>query len=332
MAYNAKWERVEAALKGAPVDRVPFTFWMHFPQVDQNARALAETTVDLHRRYDMDVVKVMFRSSWGLEDWGATFDGYHPTRGYYLPKTYPVRTPEDWTKLKPLDPTKGVLGEQLGILRMVRDALQGDAPILATLFAPSMLASHAAGRDTFVRHLREQPDALHAGLRTMSETLTAFARACLANGADGIFYAIQEASRRVLTDAEYQSIGRVYDRSVLESFHGDSKLTMLHLHGEELMFDELASYPSHVLNWYDRFGGPSLKAARRLTSKCLAGGIDHERNMVLGMSDEVAAEVRDAVAQVGGRGLILAPGCGVPLLVSQQNLEAARRAALVPPG
>ena len=73
-------------------------------------------------------------------------------------------------------------------------------------------------------------------------------------------------------------------------------------------------------------------AAPAMTSICHAGGIDHERNLVLGMPDEVAAEVRDAVAQVGGRGLILAPGCGVPLLVSQQNLEAARRAALLPAG
>jgi len=325
VAHNEKWERVEAALSGAPVDRVPFTLWMHFPQVDLNARAHAEATVDLHRRYDMDVVKVMFRSSWGLEDWGATFEGYHPTRGYRLPKAHPVKTPEDWTRLKALDPTKGVLGEQLSILRMFRDA-----PILASLFAPSMLASHAAGRDIFVRHLRETPDALHAGLRTMSETLTAFAHACLANGTDGIFYAIRGASRRVLTDAEYQSIGRSYDRPVIESFHGDSKLAMLHLHGEELMFDELVSHPTHVFNWYDRFDGPSLKTARTKTSKCLAGGIDHERNMVLGTPDEVIAEVRDAIAQVVGLGLILAPGCGAPSLVSPQNLEASRRAELLP--
>lgn len=328
MPHNAKWERIEAAIKGAPVDRVPFGFWMHFPQFDPDATLLSAATVDLHHRYDQDFVKVMFRSSWCLEDWGATFAGPHPTRGYWLPKTFAVNEPGDWAKLPSLNPHQGTLGEQLRVLRTVSDALKGDAPILATLFAPSMVAAQLAGPTTFLRHLREHPDALHAGLRTISTMLTAFAHACLESGADGIFYAIQHASRRILTDTEYQSIGRAYDRPVIESFHERSRLTMLHLHGEELMFDELASYPAHVLNWYDRFDGPTLKEARSRVSTCLAGGIDQERNMVLGTAAEVADEIRDAIAQVNGRGLILAPGCGVPSLVSAENLRAARDAAL----
>ena len=328
MARSAKWERVEAALKGAPVDRVPFGFWMHFPRIDRDVRKLAEATVDLHRRYDQDFCKVMFRSSWCVEDWGGTSDRFHPTRGYWLPKKFVVTSPDDWARLPSLDVSQGVLGEQLELLRQVAAALQGDAPILATLFAPSMVAAHLAGEETFRRHLRENPDALHAGLRTISAMLIAFAQACLHNGADGVFYAIQHASRRLLTDAEYQSIGRAYDRPVLEAFHGDSRLTMLHLHGEELMFDEVATYPAHVLNWYDRFDGPSLRAARAKVSTCLAGGIDHERNLVLGMPNEIATEVRDAINQVNGRGLLLAPGCGVPLIVSDENLQAARQAAL----
>jgi uroporphyrinogen decarboxylase len=326
MPKNAKWERIEAALQGQPVDRVPFGFWMHFPQVDRDAAALARATIDLHQRYDQDYVKVMFRSSWILEDWGGTFGGFHPGRGYWLPASYPVQSPEDWRKLKPLDPTKGTLGEQLRLLRMVSGGLAGDAPNLATMFAPSMVAAQLSGQATFVRHLREAPEALHLGLKTIAQTLEAFARAVLANGADGVFYAIQQASRRVLTDAEYQSVGRAYDRPVLESFHGRSKLTMLHLHGEDLMFEELASYPAHVLNWYDRGDGPSLKEARGLTDKALAGGIDHERTLVLGTTDEVTVEVRNAIEQLGGRKLLLAPGCGVPLLATEMNLRAARTA------
>ena len=328
MPRNAKWERVEAAIKGDAVDRVPFGFWMHLPEVDRDAARLAQKTVDLHRAYDMDYVKVMFRSSWGTEDWGVTFGGYHPTRGYLLTARYSVHSPDDWARLPALPPTQGALGEQLRLLRLVRDALQGDAPIMATLFAPTMLASQLAGQDAFVRHLREHSDALHAGLRTITKTLVDFAQACLANGADGIFYAIQQASRRILADQEYQSVGRPYDRAVLEAFHDQSKLTMLHLHGGDLMFDELASYPAHVVNWYDRADGPTLAAARTMTEKCLAGGLDHERTLMLGTTDEIAAEVHDAVAQANRRGLLLAPGCGVPCPVPELNLRAAKVASL----
>ncbi|HEY8477125.1 MAG TPA: uroporphyrinogen decarboxylase family protein [Chloroflexota bacterium] len=327
MAPSAKWQRVQAALEGGVADRPPFAFWMHFPHLDRDPRELARATVDLYRRYHMDFIKVMFRSSWGVEDWGCVFDRYHPTRGYWIAATYAVRSPEDWRRLRPLDPRQGALGEQLQVLRMVREAVGDEAPILATLFAPSMLAAHLAGQETFVQHLRQAPEAVEAGLRTISATLQDFARACLENGADGIFYATQLASRRVLADEEYRHLGRTFDRPVLESFHPRSRFTMLHIHGEQLMFDEVSRYPAHALNWYDRNGCPSLGEARASVQTCLAGGIDHERTLMLGLPQEVAAEVRAAVAELGGRGLMLAPGCGVPCTVPGESLRALAAAA-----
>jgi uroporphyrinogen decarboxylase len=328
LAQSAQWGRVEAALSGSSVDRPPFGFWIHVPEIDRDPAKLARFTIDLTRRYDMDYAKVMFRSSWGLEDWGSAFDGYHPGRGYWLTSRFAVQAPEDWATLPRLKPDQGALGEQLRLLAMVKEGLGGEVPILATLFAPSMLASQLAGERTFVQHLRERPDALHAGLQTIADTLRDFAQACLNSGADGIFYAIQQASRRILSDDEYQSIGRSYDRAVIESFHDQSQLTMLHLHGDALMFEELAGYPAHVLNWYDRGGGPSLAEARRLSSVALAGGIDHERTWLLGTPEEIAGEIGDAVAQVEGRGLMLAPGCGVPITVTERSLRIAHDAAI----
>src|SRR5579884_929842 len=150
MAQSERWERVEAAIKGAPVDRPPFGFWLHMPDLDGDPAKLARVTVDLYRRYDMDYVKVMFRSSWGLEDWGVTFEGYHPTGGYRLPARFAIQAPGDWIRLPRLRPDAGALGEQLRLLRMVQEGIGGEAPVLATLFAPSMLAAQLAGEATFV--------------------------------------------------------------------------------------------------------------------------------------------------------------------------------------
>lgn len=328
MAQSAQWERVETAIRGEAPDRPPFGFWMHVPEIDRDPIKLARYTVDLTTRYKMDYVKVMFRSSWGLEDWGWQADRYHPTHGYWLPSKLPVQSPADWGKLAVLMPDQGALGEQLRLLRMVHEGLHDQGPVLATLFAPTMLAAQLTDEATFLRHLQEAPDAVHAGLKTITETMIEFARACLANGADGIFYAIKQASRDVMSEDAYKELGRAYDRPVLEAFHGDSRLTMLHLHGEALMFDELASYPAHVLNWYDRQGDPSLKAARARTKTALAGGIDHERTLLLGTPEEIAGQVADAVSQVDGRGLFLAPGCSVPIIAPDRHLRIARDAAL----
>ncbi len=326
MAESERWARVRAALEGSVADRPPFGFWMHFPEADRDPEALADATLELYRRYDMDYVKVMFRSSFGLEDWGCEFDGFHPSRGSWQEIGPVVRHPEDWRNLEELDPRKGALGEQLEVLGMVREGVGDEAPVLATLFAPTMLAARLAGRNLFLEHLREYPDFVRAGLQVVSSTVEAFGRACLGSGADGVFYAIELASRQLMPEDAYAELGAEYDRPVLESLHARSRVTMLHMHGQDLMFDLLASFPANVLNWYDRCPGPSLGEARTRTDKCLAGGIDHERTLMLDTPEEIGAEVRDAIRQVDGRGLMLAPGCGVPIIVPEASLQALSRA------
>lgn len=321
MRRSDKWRRVQAAVEGEAVDRTPFALWMHFPEIDQRPGALAAATVDAYRRYDMDYVKVMFRSSFGLEDWGCTFEGYDARIGARECTRYAISSAEDWTALSRPAPDRGALGEQLQVLGMIRDALHGEAPILATLFAPSMLAARLAGRELFLDHLREHPDAVHAGLRTISETVSDFGEACLGSGSDGIFYAIDLAAQPF--EREYRPLGERYDRPVLASLHERSQLTMLHLHGEDLLFDEMAGWPAHALNWYDRGAGPSLIEARARTDICLAGGIDQDRTLMEGTPGKVAAQVRDAVAELDSRGLLLAPGCSVPITAPEENLAAA---------
>src|SRR5215472_16074665 len=52
-------ERVHAALKGEPVDRVPLCFWHHFKPEGSGER-LAEATFEFFvQKFDLDIVKVM---------------------------------------------------------------------------------------------------------------------------------------------------------------------------------------------------------------------------------------------------------------------------------
>src|SRR5581483_2743920 len=50
-------ERVDRVVAGADVDRPPFTFWHHFGL--KTAEEHAARTLDFHRRYRTDLVKVM---------------------------------------------------------------------------------------------------------------------------------------------------------------------------------------------------------------------------------------------------------------------------------
>ena len=69
-----KIERVDAALKGAAVDRVPVSFWGHSYLKEWSAEELAEATLENYRRYDWDYMKVNPRASYHVEDWGAKLE------------------------------------------------------------------------------------------------------------------------------------------------------------------------------------------------------------------------------------------------------------------
>ena len=128
-------ERIERAIHREKVDRLPVSFWRHFPVDDQNAESLARATIAYQEQYNFDIVKVSPSSSFCLQDWGAKdiWNG-HPegTRDYLTPV---VTEPEDWLNLKVLDPKKGRLGEQLECLKLIKIKSLPLIPLLFNRFS-----------------------------------------------------------------------------------------------------------------------------------------------------------------------------------------------------
>src|SRR5574341_274810 len=116
-------ERVHAALRGEPVDRVPVALWRHFPNDDLRAEMLAARVVAFQDKFDFDFVKVTPASGYPAEMYGATFrDGRNRegTRAYI---TRPVNALGDWEKIAPLDATNPVFVRELAALKIIRDKL-----------------------------------------------------------------------------------------------------------------------------------------------------------------------------------------------------------------
>jgi uroporphyrinogen decarboxylase len=182
-----------------------------------------------------------------------------------------------------------------------------------------------AGRERLLKHLREAPQALHAGLEVVAETTRRFAAEAIARGADGLFFATQTANADYLTPAEYAQFARKYDLIVLEAVRHRSWFNILHLHGEKVMFDQVLDYPVQAINYHDRQSGPPLGVMRKKTQKCLIGGIGENTTLLRGTPGEVAAQVQDAWEQVARRGLILGPGCVADQRTPEENLRQLLR-------
>lgn len=317
-------ERVFAAIRGQAADRPPVALWRHFPEQDQRAETMARAHVEFQRRWAWDLLKVTPAAGYYGDDWGLQA-GYRPNpEGVRHVTGRPIRKPADWRRLRALDVTAGVYGRELHALRLIREALPGDL-ILSTIFSPLSIARKLAGEQALIRYLREDPEELHAGLEIITDVTARFAAETLAAGADGVFFATQCATTAYMTVEEYEEFGRPYDLRVLDAAAG-ADVRMLHIHGTEIMFDQLTDYPVDIVNWHDRRTPPGLREAAERFSGCLAGGLDEQETLPRRAPEEIAAEVREALAQTGGRRHLVAAGCVIPITVSDDRLEAVRRA------
>ncbi|HEX2987637.1 MAG TPA: uroporphyrinogen decarboxylase family protein [Chloroflexota bacterium] len=303
----------------------PIAFWRHWPIDDQEAESLARATLEFQRRFDWDFIKVTPSHTFCLDDYGAK----HAYRGKpigdrdHLERV--VQQPEDWDKIEPVDVHKGAYSRQLRSLRMVIDGREGDTPVLQTLFNPLSMARYLAGDEAYLVHLRREPQRVKRALDALTKTCSDFAAAAIAEGADGIFLSTSSASYEAMSEEEYRGFGMPGDLAILQAA-GKGWFNLLHLHGQNPMFNLAASYPIQAINWHDRTAWPSLSEAATIFPGALVGGVEQYQLLHFGTPTEVESQVHDAIAQMGGRRLIVAAGCTFPLTVPEGNLRAARRA------
>jgi len=320
-------DRVLAALRRQPVDRVPYAFWRHFPQVDRNPAGLAQATLRFQERYGSDFIKITPAGGYAVEEWGCVEGDVVQPDGHRPCLVCAVQSPGDWKKIRPLDPTTaaGWAHQLETIVRMGFDRRIGDAPVVPTLFSPLSIARKLSA-DRLPGDLRAHPGLVRDALEAITETVIRFAERALAEGVSGVFYSIQAASLSLFTEEEYAEFGEPYDRRVLEAMAGRSFLTIVHAHGDRLMFERLARLPAHAWNWDARGAGPPLAEGWARVPGAVIGGLDQWRTLRDGTPEQAAAEAREAVAATGGLGLIVGPGCVLPVGTPDPNLAAVVKA------
>lgn len=326
MKQMSRRERLQAAVNRQPVDRVPYAFWRHFPKVDRNPAGLAQATLRFHERYGSDFLKLTPSGGYAVEAWGCVEGDEERPDGHRPCARCAVRDGDDWKTIRPLDPAAapGYMEQVEVIVRMGFDRRIGDAPVLPTLFSPLSLARKLSG-DRLDADLRDRPALVRDALDAITETLIRFAALALGEGVSGIFYSIQAASRACHSEEAYAEFGEPYDRRVLESIRDTSFLTIIHGHGDHLMFDRLARLPAHAWNWADRATPPSLGDGRATVPGAVIGGLDEWKTLRDGTPERAIAEVEDALEQTRGIGLIVGAGCVLPTNTPDATVAAVVR-------
>jgi uroporphyrinogen decarboxylase len=313
-------ERVQAAVHGDPVDRIPFAVWRHFYPEESDARSLAATTIAFTKRHALDLIKYNPRAHYHGEPWGTryAYDGSAKPR---LVKNAVERT-EDWARIGRKTVDEPAFKDLLLGLRLVREALP-DIPLLATIFTPLGAMARLATAEQVANDLRDHPDAIGPAMDAIAATFHDLAEAC-ADVCDGIFLATTPAaSRSYLADAEYARWGIPYDLRVLEGAHG-AELNVLHVCGDDAPVIDLARrYHVAAVSWdVHGHGNPPLDAfLAAVPGKAAIGGFSDAA-----WSDEGQARVEAHAARERTSGVRWIGGgrCTIPVDAKPEAIDAAR--------
>jgi uroporphyrinogen decarboxylase len=322
-----KRERVMAAVRGDQVDRVPVSLWLHNFATENSAETLTAETLRLARRFGWDFLKPQSRAQCFAEMWGLRYTASRERATPYTVTRVPLTTAEDLRGLEPADPRGGALGEQLQALRAIRKAVGTETPIIWTVFSPLMVLPFllAGGRAAAVSLMRSEPAAVDHALDAMTETLGAYARAAVAEGGDGLFYATNMATQELSTAAECRRFQRPYDLHILGQVQ-NAPFNVLHVCGAGILFDEFADYPMAALSWATVPGNPSLKEAHRRTGRAVIGGLPAKPDIAGLAPSEVEARGRRAIAEMNGRFVLLGPDCSINPDTPEAVMDAATTA------
>jgi uroporphyrinogen decarboxylase len=290
-------QRVDRALKGQEADRVPFTFWYHFGLENRPGEAHAKATLEFHRKFRTDLVKVM--------------------SDYAFP-----RPPGKWHELR-VNTTP--FPEQLRALSIIDQSLRGQAYFVETIFNPWNVAEKLSSKEEVLRLKQENPAALLEALQAIAESEAAHARKSVSAGAAGVFLAIANAQEGILTPEEYARFSEPFDKLILKAVES-APLNILHLHGDQVYLDRfMTGWPTAAINYSPQGTGRSLAAVRSAYSGVLMGGIDEQAYRALSEAD--LRRQLESAREAAGKQFVLTPGCSVPNETTDSEMLRLTRVA-----
>jgi len=98
---------------------------------------------------------------------------------------------------------------------------------------------------------------------------------------------------------------------VLAAAREGAWFNVLHIHGLNIAFDLVKDYDVDALSWHIGETAPTIRAYRESGgTRAIVGGLARS-NITAGDVEATRREIDNAIAESGGRGLLLAPSCSI---------------------
>ena len=298
-----KIERVRSVLHGEKPDRVPASFWFHFPQDQARGKASVSAHLDYYHKVQPDFLKIMNEHPYQLD--------------------VPIKNPTDWRKIKPAPLDRDFFQDQLDEIKMITDKLGGECLTATTIFNPFSSANHASDH-LVTEHLKTDPESVNIGLKVIAESLQNFAQACLEAGADGIYFSAQGGESDRFEESTFLNYIKPHDLTVLKAVQDQGELNIIHICKDNIRLHHYVDYPGDVINWAATAkNNISLNDGKSLFNRTILGGLDNRGKIVNGSPEEIRQEVHDIIKSFGKQRLIIGADCTLPTDIPYENIRIA---------
>ena len=325
-------ERVTCVLNHEKPDRMPCfganstvtydqmekaqAFW---PEGHANGEIMAKQAMAAHTVLGFDAVRVPFSQTFEAEALGCKIkpgravDGSEGIPGIDHPPPYklddPIEFPDDFL-------TRGKIPELLKAVRILKDELNGEVPVIGGIIGPFTIAGALLDMVPLLKASLKTPEKMQPFLEVAEKAGSELARALIEAGADIICCEDMTASPMLVSPATYRDYELEYQR---RQFDAISVPKILHICGNV----------DKSVEWMGQTGADILslepKASGKLArEKCgpgiiLMGGVDTAKTLYLKGPDTV---IQESEATISDGIQILAPGCSVAPGTPLENLIA----------
>lgn len=315
---------------GERLDRVPVMIWRYFPGDDQMSAELVRSLLDYQNQFENDALIIAPSPQYQVADHGvaSTWNGdLYGQRHIYQ---HPIQRSLDWTDLRVARPDYGEFARVRTSIDLLSEHLPDDLPRVLIIDSPLTQAAQLAGDDLLVRTLRRHAERLHTGLNTLTETTLRWIDHLKRHTRlDGLYYRATHASYHVLAEAEYMQFGLDYDHRILDDLPRAWWLNILAVGGHAPMLGLFGTLPVQGLVWESHHGRPTLDRALQTVDfqGFFGGGLPAPNHIQSSTTSEIRESVRESIATMRSRRLLLTNPTPWPLLAPQANLRAIRQAA-----
>lgn len=319
-----KFDRIKAAIAGEDCDYVPYSLWTHLPNIDLDPYLLAEETYKFYKKYDVDFVKTMNNGMYAIEDFGCKIDYSEIEKGGVakIVET-PIKKKGDWRKIYPVNIHDGAYGRELKSLKYLLKKLNGEVPVVFTIFSPITIASKLSNGKILEQISSGNGEAIHKALEVITETTKKMVSEVIEMGVSGIFFATQLSSYNITTEEVYLEYGSKYDIEVINAAN-KGWFNILHAHGNNIMFNILKDYPVQVVNWHIWETLPQIDEASIMTDKCIMGGLGR-MDITNKNVNEINNQIYKSLKEMNRKKIILTPGCVIRYPLDEQMLKYVRK-------